>query len=198
GVGGSNGSPGSNVPAIAAANANITLTGGGVTTANSGTGQVYGRNISFTATAGSGGTITFKDAVTGTSSVTMSADGAGAVSDPTGAAINTPTLTLTSGSGNIGTTLLHIITTKVGTLSATTTGAGDVFIDNSNTSLTLGTSSAGGTFQLTNTGTLTVNVSGSVTAGSGDLRLSSVGNLTVQSGQLTSTSGKVVLSASGG
>ncbi len=111
--------------------------------------------------AGSAGSISLNAAVVGGAAATISADGAGSISQTAGTVAGT-TVSLASGSGDIGSSAVPIITAATGTLSATTGGSGNVYLYQAG-AVTLGNSSAGdGRFELSSTGLITV--AGNLTA----------------------------------
>lgn len=89
------------------------------------------------------------DASAGTS-IVLSANGSGSIASTAPLKALLGSISLTSGSGDIGTSALPL-SLSTSQLSANTTGAGSVFLTNS-TDVKLGNSGAGKTFQLVNAG----------------------------------------------
>lgn len=147
----------------------------------------------------------------GNGAVTLAATGTGTISQTSGNILATA-LTLSGGSGDIG-SVGTALNTTTGNLTANVGGSGSVYVSNTG-SVTLGSSSAGGSFSLTTTGNLTTT--DDVTATGGTLSLiagtsvpsstltiggtnatltSSGGTMTLQNQDISSTSGGIVISA---
>jgi hypothetical protein len=163
---------------------------------------------------------------TSTGAITLRANGAGNISEGNGAGLMTGTLTMSSGSGSIGSAVTPILV-YAGSLVANTSGS--VYVNYANpTSATIGTgllsgsSSAGGTFQVNVSGTYAgpLNVTSPLTAstvalthnGNGNINLSAMitgttsatlaakgfGNITQSIGSATINSPTIRLTSNGG
>lgn len=127
------------------------------------------------------------------SSVGISANGSGSISGS--GAVTAANLTLTSGTGSIG-SVGSALNTSVQTMSANTGGAGSVYLNNTG-ALTLNSSSSGGAFALTNAGMLTTrnvqtNSPINSTAGSISLVQTSGGMMSIN-GNLTANGGSILI-----
>jgi hypothetical protein len=122
-------------------------------------------------------------------STSVNADGSGSISGV--GLVSGASVALISGTGNIGISDAAAVKTVTANLTANTSGLGKVFVSNAGT-LTIGTSHAGGTFQVKTNGSLTV---GDVVTEGGSINLvASTGSLTLQAGKhLTAVEGNVSL-----
>lgn len=142
---GANGSTGSSV--------NLTSGGGDVTVIGDSLdleSRIVGEDVSIETPVASGSGYTIQDAITGTNSITLKADGAGSITRVGALSVLTaPTVNLSSGSGNLGANTANAILTAAQNLTANTSGS--VFISNVG-AVTVGASSAGNaqTFELLN------------------------------------------------
>lgn len=133
--------------------------------------------------------------------VIIAANGSGSITQSAGTITGT-NVTLSSGTGDIGAAASSQIHTDADTLRATTGGSGDVFIADVG-SVTIGTSAAGGRFQLetldsiTTSGALTANdVILKTTANNGNITLGA--NVTGSNSVLLSTDGSGNITRTGG
>ncbi len=142
-LGGATGISGANANLASGSGANVTITAN-KNGANAGgvgfniTGEIIGNKVTLSSPAGSGADIDLFSSVTGTTSVTLTANGAGFINQ-NGGVVTAPQVTLTSGSGDIG-VLGAEFATQTQSLTATTLG--NVFISNTGP-VTLNASSAG-------------------------------------------------------
>ncbi len=157
---------------------------------------------------GNNGTIAINANLGGTNTtvVTVNAGGSGNISTAKSSVIisGKQSITLTSGSGNIGagTTVTTAISTKTPLLSANTSGTGVVNLSDSIAG-TLASSGSGGSFTLTGNNSLTIGklstVSGdiSIVAKAGTLQTSPGSTITANNGALTlnntNTAGKIII-----
>lgn len=160
--------------------------------------NITGNRVVFNTIAA--GDITLNGNVTGTTSVVINADTTGSITRTAGT-ITSTALTLISGTGDIGASAATALSLDVGSVSANTAGAGNVFLSELN-AVTLLTSTAGNSFSLVAGGVLTA---GDVGATSVTLRSSGAGvtlggivsgttAVTIQSagtGDITMTAGSV-------
>lgn len=126
------------------------------------------------------GNIQINGSLTAPTSVTLNANGAGTITRNSGT-LTSALVTLTSGSGDIG-TLANPVTTNAGTIAASTTG--NVFLSEVD-AVNLNASSAGGTFSLLSGGNL--NIQGNVNATTISLAASGANNITRSGGTLIAT-----------
>lgn len=145
-------------------------------------------------TANGNGTITLGASVSGSTQAALKAGGTGSITQSISAvAISTPALILRSGEGDIGGSgpTAALFTAVNGTLDVSTGGNGLVNINNIG-ALVLQSSSAGASFSLTNSGSLTVN---SLTTADGQIALkAATGTLSVASGStISAVGGRVTL-----
>jgi hypothetical protein len=108
-------------------------------------------NLNISTREGSNADIVINANIGGGASTNLTADGSGNIVQ-NGGVISGTTISLTSGSGNIGSEGQNI-TTNATSLTANTTATGSVYITN-NGSVDVGNSSAGETFQLTAVGNI--------------------------------------------
>jgi len=155
------------------------------------TGSVSAGVVNLQAKSGNS-SITIGGNLTGESSVSLSANGNGGVSQ-TGGSITGNLITLSSAVGDIGNFAGKVaLNTAASTLAVNSTG-GNVIINNSGTGvLTLNSSSAGGTFDLSTNKGLTLNI---VSTASGSISLgTATGALTSNAGSsLFANEGNVLL-----
>ena len=165
---------------------NITAAGT-ITTA----GDLSGDNVNLSTTAN--GSITLGDDITATTDVTLSAHGTGAITQTQGKLISTGELTMTSGSGAIGSAANAIDTTVAG-LTASTAGTADIFV-NETDAVTLHASSAGDELNLTAGGAITTD--GALSADDLTLTTGANGNLTLGANLTGTTSANLTAHGSG-
>jgi len=179
---------------------------------------ITGNTVNLTANVGTGaGVILNNTGITGTTSVAIHADGAGTISEIGGpiTLINTPTVVLTSGSGDIGAPALPIY---INATNVTATTTGGIYLNNINNGpVNLGPLS-GYDFFYTNNGTINVvgildfthdvslltnnngsiNVNATIIAGNSlTLQAGGIGNITQASGTLLDTPTLVATSGGG-
>jgi YVTN family beta-propeller protein len=198
----------------------LTLTASGTITVS---GAVNATNVTLKANSGSNGSIAYGATIGifgSSGAIDLSANGSGSITATTNTAnvygenIALGTTAFTGaglGTGNIGTSTANIITgvtpgvTPDGTLSSNTSGSGKTYInnitagtviDNITYSITLGPSSSGTTFSLTNGGTLTL---GSITTGTpSTLGVSTNSISVVIAGGALTVANNAVITANGG
>jgi hypothetical protein len=95
------------------------------------TGALTANNVSISANAGSAGAIDIANVVTGTNSITLAADGNANVSTSGPGVVSGGTAYLSSGTGHLG-TLVTSLKTNVDSLSVSTSGAGQINIEETN------------------------------------------------------------------
>src|SRR5262249_50549937 len=172
-------------------------------------GSNSGDNFNLTMTGVNGGIVLGDGGaatVNGTSSVSLTATGTGTITNGNaGSQITTVVLNLTTGGGNIGQSAGNgPITTNATTLTANAGTTGDVFINDSATSVTLTGTNSGDDYHLTMTG-----VNGSIVLGDGgaetvngtsSVSLTAVGNGTITNGNVGSqiTTAMLTLATGGG
>jgi fibronectin-binding autotransporter adhesin len=156
---------------------NVTLSSSGTLTNTGGT--ISGDVVQLTSTAGN---VSLTNGVTGNTSITLQATGAGGGITATGA-LSTPNLTLSSDTGGIS-----VSSTNAGTLAANSTGSVTITNDSAGTvNLVASSAGNGDPFSLT-VGSGTLNISGNLQSATGSLSnvtLSSAGNLTNTAGTIT-------------
>src|SRR5262249_52961531 len=116
-------------------------------------GQMTASLLTLKSTANNGSILLNKNVI-GTTSVNLTANGTGNISQTYGT-VQSPIVAFASGTGSIG-TQTSLINTIASTLSANTAGTGTVYVNNTGAVSLLG-STAGGAFYLLNNGNITVN-----------------------------------------